>query len=180
MTVSAAPSTIGLISKHGSYWLSLETNLDDYNSQGGMRMKERGRRVRFTQNRAQCPAEWREEIEAHSLYGIDFWLEDDAAVSLPAGALNVVSGQVTALGARINAGQVNEPTEPLAGWDDKLAAREIRVALAEGRVSDLQGALAWECRAEGGRARGQVLEALGKAIRAANGEDDDNTEAGGL
>jgi len=160
----AKPKMLELISRHKNYWLSLETNVDDYNGLGGMRTVKRGTRIRFANGRAQVPAELKEAVEAARGFGLEFfWAEDPRAVLQRAlGGPQVVSGQ-------LRAALPQNENPPLPGWDE-MGPREVREALEAGRVDDLQAALMWEGSK---RARAQVLASLGKAIRSASGDDDD-------
>lgn len=164
----AKPETVELVSRSANLWISLETNVDDYNQMGGMRKIRNGTRVRFSRGRATVPAAWREDIEATRGFGRDFWYADDPRRVMAAAARQVVSGMATS--------HVPQPGDepPLEGWDT-LGAREIRAALEEGKVEDLRVAMAWETRPGNGKARVQVIDALGKAIRA-EGEQDDSGE----
>lgn len=163
-TAPAKAPTLDLYSPHRNLWVSLETNVDEYNNQGGMRMVRPGRKVKFRNGRASVPASWREDLEAHPAYRLDFFFDEDRPDlrGLRFGP-QVVSGQ---LGTRAPVSE--EP--PLPDWDT-LGAREIRDALASGRVADPREALMWETRPKEGKARVQVMEALGKAIRAGQGDD---------
>ena len=164
----AKPEMLELVSRHKNHWISLETNLDDYNSLGGMRTVRRGTRVRFSNGRAKVSADLRDAVEAHPNFGLSFfWAEDPrAALQRALGGPQVVSGQLRAsLPASDN--------PPLPDWDT-MGPREIREALESGRVADLQGALMWEGAK---RARAQVLATLGKAIRTANGGSDEDSTA---
>lgn len=168
----AKPKTIGLVSPHRNLWISLTTNVDDYSGLGGMRTLRRGERVRFRQGRAEVPAEWRDAVESTPGFNRDFFLEEDprAALRRADGGPQVVAGQVLSRLPQVS----DEP--PLEGWDDDLGARGIRAAIEAGEVEDLQAALMWETRPRAGKARTQVIDALGKAIRAAQGPDEDEDE----
>lgn len=172
---AAVEGTINLVSHSANLWISLETNVDDYSGLGGMRTVRRGTRVRFTRGRATVPAAWREDIEATRGFGRDFFFEEDANAKLRA-ALGVMGPQVVSGQLR---GRLPGPDDqpPLPDWDT-MGARAIREALASGEVSDLQGALMWETRPKHGKARVQVMDAIGKAIRSDRSGDDDEGSTG--
>lgn len=168
-TIEAPPAegTIELISPNAKYRLQLESNVDDYSNLGGHRVVQKGRYIQFVRGRATVPASLRPELEQHRAYRRYFFFADDPGAGLPGGGLPlIISGQ-----ARARLASPEQP--PLPDWD-ALGPREIREAIDAGRVADPREALAWETRADGGRARGQVLAALGRAI---NPDGDDEEEA---
>lgn len=174
-TNNPAPRMVDLVSRSAKLWISLETNVDDYNQMGGMRKVATGTRIRFRGGKARVPAEWKDAIEATRGYGRDFWYAEDPRRVIAAGLRQVVSGMAT---SRIpQAGDI----APIEGWDE-MGARAIRTALEQGEIDDVRVALAWETRANGGKSRVQVIDALGKALRQGSdeAEQEEQEEAGGL
>ena len=168
---AAAPETLELVSPHANLWISLTTNLDDYTGLGGMRTVKRGERIRFRGGRAVVSADLRDAVMQTNGYGRDFFVAED-----PRAVLQRALG-----GPQVHAGQVlsrmplasEEP--PLPDWDT-TGARGLRTAIENGEVTDLQAALMWETRPRAGKARAQVLDALGKALRAKHGDGEPEEE----
>lgn len=161
MATATKTKKLTLVSPNKSLWVSLSTNEDDYNHQGGMRMVKRGLRVRFDNHFADVDdtPEMREQLADHAGYGRTFFFKDDPDAPPVPGGVGVVEGQLHGASRR------DDLVPPTPEWDT-TGARELRGLISSGRV-DLQEALAWE---GAHNAREQVLGALGRAIRAERGE----------
>lgn len=162
---TATKDTLTLISPNASLWVSIVTNTDEYNANGGRRTVQTGQRVRFEGHRAVVSADLKDELEGHPGFGSDFFFLGDprGREFQGIGGPRVVSGQAHGRSRDI----IDD--EPLPGWDD-TSVRELRKLIDSGEVIDLVGALAYE---GANKARSQVLEALGSKIRTSRGDSDE-------
>lgn len=162
-----APEYVDLISPHASLTIILRHNQDEYTQQGGLRLVQPGRHVKFTRGRARVPASWLPEIQSHEAWRdqMVFLAEDPKAPALgPQGPI-VVTGQGAA-GSRVRS------AAPLENWDT-TGSRELRTLILAGKVPDLVEAMTYEV---GHRNRAVVVTALSQAIRGGAEPEEDIEE----
>lgn len=135
-------STIFLISPIARLRVILEPPEEVIDARFGKRRADPGKTIRFERGRASIPAEWLPLVKENPSYtGINgqklMWLEDEDA---PMG--NFGDGPQIAVGmATARVAGVSKP--PLDGWDAMKVA-EIKKALDQKRVSNLEMALQYE------------------------------------
>lgn len=164
MSTATAPrertAMIDLVSANAGMRLILTSNEDRYDGMGRLSTPVKGRKVQFLRGKAQIPAEWRDDLEAHPEFGKSVFY---------AGQVRVPE---VGLGPTVVTGQAHTPTRateaPLAGWDD-MPPRELRTRILANEVYDLEAATLWEFRHKG---RAQVLAALAQAARGEVDADD--------
>jgi hypothetical protein len=167
LSTSTKARTVHLVSGYRQMFLILSHNRDEYGPTGGLRLAEQGRHIRFNRNRAEIPAEWMADLEAHPEYGKSVWRADDikAPAIVPQDPI-VVDGQSTVANRK-------EDIAPLENWD-LTGARELRKVILDGRVPNPVGALTYEATH---RNRHVVIAALSQFIRGDSADESDTEEA---
>lgn len=157
--------TVELMSPKRGLIVTLEPSHVEYDPRVGTRIVQRAKQLRFVNGRCTVPADWMPLVEESAAWNggrntpRTVWLADDTLEEGPVGP-GITRGAITAPARHSD----NPPTPD---WDD-LGARVISEKIAEGVVTDLLGAVAWE---SSHKKRKTVLQAL--AARLADGEVDE-------
>ena len=157
--------TVHLMSPRRGLIVTLEPSFLEFDPRGGSRVARKPKQLRFINGRCEVPADWMPLVEASAAWNggrntpRTVWLADDAMDEGPAGP-GITRGAVSA-----PAGRVDAPPTP--DWDD-LGARVISEKIADGVVTDLLSAVAWESTH---KKRKTVLQAL--AAKLADGEPEE-------
>lgn len=135
-------SKIDLISPIAQLRVILEPPDEVVDARFGKRRVDPGKTIRFDRGRASIPADWLPLLKEHYVYtGIDgqklVWLaNEDAPLGTFSGDPQISVGMATAR----TAGALKPPVD---GWDAMKVA-EIKKALDQKRVSNLEAALQYE------------------------------------